>query len=501
MLGYGCGILTSQYGSGTGMWRTPFIVQGLVQLPVALCILLIPDEFLQRPPASDALALEGDSAAAFASSSPSASPTAATTTGTADLSPALKPITPVLAASSGSTSASADSPNSIALAGGAAPSSPGTLVRQRSASVVDNHVPADCTRYDKVLLLLRNHVFVYTVLGLTALFFVVTGIQFWATPYLVLDLGQPVGYVGLAFIVASATGPTCGVLFGGYVVDRNGGYQGTQQAAIALRICLILVAIATSCCILCIFAKTLLLVIAFIWLTLFFGGALVPAATGILLSCVPSQMRNFASACAQMVYNLFGYCLSPLLSGAFMEATGSRAWGFRLVMLWSGFGAIFVFLAWRAAVRKATFPSHTTGGGVRSPPKAAASSSSPAQVGISMPEQQEEEMVTADAAEEGEFGPYPDGPYLVPEAPEEVDVDASAYADEFDVEDDFPNLAAHDAKIQMIYHRGARHSELAVPVLPARQQAKASAGGRSNDQFAAQDLPVIMEINGVVKSV
>jgi hypothetical protein len=311
---------------------------------------------------------------------------------------------------------------------------------------------------------------------------VVTGIQFWATPYLVLDLEQPVGYVGLAFIVASATGPTCGVLFGGYVVDRNGGYQGTQQAAIALRICLILVAIATSCCILCIFAKTLLLVIGFIWLTLFFGGALVPAATGILLSCVPSQMRNFASACAQMVYNLFGYCLSPLLSGAFMEATSSRAWGFRLVMLWSGFGAIFVFLAWRAAVRKATFPSHTTGGGVRSPPKAAApassssSSSSPAQVGIPMPEQQEE-VVTA--AAQGEFGPYPDGP----------DIDASAYADEFDVEDDFPN------------HRGARHSKLAVPVLPAWQQAKAAAGGRSHDQFAAQDLPVIMENNGVVKSV
>jgi hypothetical protein len=554
MVGYGCGILTSQYGSGTvssavsgsfGIWRAPFIVQGLVVLPVALCILLIPDEFLQRPPTSDALALEGDSAAAtFASSSPSASPTAAATTGTADLSPALKPITPVLAA----TSASADSPNTIAMAGGAAPSSPGTMLRQRSTSVVvnglevkkvlrptidqtamhvDKHVPADRTLYDQVLLLLRNHVFVYTVLGLTALFFVVTGIQFWVTPYLVLDLEQPVGYVGLAFIFASATGPTCGVLFGGYIVDRNGGYKGTQQTAIALRICLVFVAIAVSCCILCIFAKTLLLVIAFIWLTLFFGGALVPPATGILMSCVPGKMRNFASACAQMVYNLFGYCLSPLLSGAAMEATGSRAWGFRVVMLWSGFGAIFVFLAWRAAVKKATFPRRTTGGGVRSPPKAAApasssssSSSSPAQVGILMPPlqplsldaakptvsaQQQEEVVTADAAEEGEFGPYPDGSYVAPasEAPEEADVDASAYADEFDdefdVEDDFPNHTAHDVKIQMIYHRGARHSSIAdfSALLPAWLQAKAS--GRSNDQFADQDL--IMENNGVVKSV
>jgi hypothetical protein len=109
-------------------------------------------------------------------------------------------------------------------------------------------------------LLIRNRVFVWTVLGLSALFFVVTGIQFWVTPYLVLgmfrlffshalkgsspcsndgcggcigwlsDLGENVGYVGLAFIFASATGPTVGVLFGGYVVDRAGGYQGRTQA-------------------------------------------------------------------------------------------------------------------------------------------------------------------------------------------------------------------------------------------------------------------------------
>ena len=106
------------------------------------------------------------------------------------------------------------------------------------------------------------------------------------TPYLVIDLEQNVGYVGLAFIFASATGPTCGVLFGGWLVDKFGGYRGRAQAAVALRICCIFVVIALVCCILSLLGKTLVIVILFIWIVLFTGGAIVPPATGILMSCV-----------------------------------------------------------------------------------------------------------------------------------------------------------------------------------------------------------------------
>jgi len=39
----------------------------------------------------------------------------------------------------------------------------------------------------------RNGVYVWTVCALTSLFFVVTGIQFWITPYLVEDVGIDLG--------------------------------------------------------------------------------------------------------------------------------------------------------------------------------------------------------------------------------------------------------------------------------------------------------------------
>lgn len=54
MVGYGCGILTSNYGHGylagsssLGIWRAPFIVEGFFILPLALATLLIPDQYLQ----------------------------------------------------------------------------------------------------------------------------------------------------------------------------------------------------------------------------------------------------------------------------------------------------------------------------------------------------------------------------------------------------------------------------------------------------------------------
>ena len=69
----------------------------------------------------------------------------------------------------------------------------------------------------------RNEIFKWTVLSLSVLFFVVTGIQYWITGYLVEVIGSPRQTVGLAFVMISATAPTGGVLFGGWLIDRLGG--------------------------------------------------------------------------------------------------------------------------------------------------------------------------------------------------------------------------------------------------------------------------------------
>jgi hypothetical protein len=39
---------------------------------------------------------------------------------------------------------------------------------------------------------------------------------------------------------------------------------------------------------------------------LFFGGAIVPGATGLVLSSVPSHLREMSSAMSIFIFNIFG---------------------------------------------------------------------------------------------------------------------------------------------------------------------------------------------------
>lgn len=59
----------------------------------------------------------------------------------------------------------------------------------------------------------------------------------------------------------------------------------------------------------------------FMWLVLFFGGAILPSCSGILVSIVPRRLRPLASALCIVVINLFGYFLSLVLTGLLMDVS------------------------------------------------------------------------------------------------------------------------------------------------------------------------------------
>ena len=64
---------------------------------------------------------------------------------------------------------------------------------------------------------------------MSALYFTVTGVQYWGTKYLLISLHAPLLLVNVLFILCAATGPVLGVFFGGYVVDLFGGYKGYKK--------------------------------------------------------------------------------------------------------------------------------------------------------------------------------------------------------------------------------------------------------------------------------
>jgi hypothetical protein len=96
---------------------------------------------------------------------------------------------------------------------------------------------ADAGLSAQLSLMFSSKLFVNLTLALAGLYFVVTGMQFWITDYMTLDraaggIGAEPGLVVLCFTLASLTAPTSGVLIGGYIVDKRGGYvDETGEAA------------------------------------------------------------------------------------------------------------------------------------------------------------------------------------------------------------------------------------------------------------------------------
>ena len=143
--------------------------------------------------------------------------------------------------------------------------------------------------------------------------------QFWGTAYLQSSLGGTQYQANLLFIFTSATGPTAGVFFGGWLVDHMGGYKGDRSRSRTMKLCACLGLLSCIFGIPATFVKEIYSFTAMLWLMLFFGGSVLPGCTGIAVSVVPRSLRPVSSSVSLVVFNLFGYSLSLILSGSLMQ--------------------------------------------------------------------------------------------------------------------------------------------------------------------------------------
>lgn len=178
---------------------------------------------------------------------------------------------------------------------------------------LDNHIWKDCME------LLQLRVYVCIVLALSALFFVVTGVQFWTTLYLSTNTSDSMYSIHLSYLVVSGTGPILGVFFGGWCIDQCGGYAGATQEAIALQVCVVFGALACAASLPVSFIHNTLYIAFFLWTMLFFGASILPACSGIVISSAPNRLRPLASSVAYTSYNLLGYAASNYVPGLIMN--------------------------------------------------------------------------------------------------------------------------------------------------------------------------------------
>ena len=213
----------------------------------------------------------------------------------------------------------------------------------QSLDEYSNYVQNKAEFLEKLYELFSNRQFLYLMLGQACIYFVVTGLQFWGTDYSIKVLLMEESAVYTYYAATTITGPTLGVLLGGYLSHKAGGYE-TSEAG---YVCAVLGGLG------CLVAIPVPLVSSFgvfmglLWGVLFFGAGMMPCLIGMIIRVVEPQHKALANSVNSIMTNLLGYLPAPLMYGFMCDLTGgdrSNA-GMMLVMYWSLLAEFFVILA------------------------------------------------------------------------------------------------------------------------------------------------------------
>jgi len=117
------------------------------------------------------------------------------------------------------------------------------------------------------------------------MYFISSGIQFWMTSYLIDILDNDPFKVVIIFSIVSITGPLFGVIVGGTFADKYGGYKG-KNILKALKLCSAFGVVSFVFAFPIGYLYSMTYISVLLWAFLFFGAAIVPIGTGIMVSSV-----------------------------------------------------------------------------------------------------------------------------------------------------------------------------------------------------------------------
>ena len=196
---------------------------------------------------------------------------------------------------------------------------------------------------------LSNTLYVTITLGMTSLYFIVTGIQFWITKYLIEILSIDPLIVNIIFSLISITAPLFGVLFGGTISDKYGGYKGKNETK-AIQMCVGFGLVSFVFAFPLGFLFQIVYLSILLWTFLFFGASMIPIGTGVMISSVPKDCQATSSSISQLVFNLFGYFCSPMITGFIMDRFDDEKqgfiWGMRVVFWWAIIALMFFIISY-----------------------------------------------------------------------------------------------------------------------------------------------------------
>ena len=140
----------------------------------------------------------------------------------------------------------------------------------------------DQTFFSSLKMVLTNKYYLLLCASLTGLYYIITGIQYWISDYWIVILKVPETTVFICFAVISITGPVLGVVVGGNVTTCLGGYNSERSLDLTAFFAVFCLGCAAPIC----FMDNFIIVAILLWFLLFFGGAILPCMTGIMLNTV-----------------------------------------------------------------------------------------------------------------------------------------------------------------------------------------------------------------------
>ena len=179
-----------------------------------------------------------------------------------------------------------------------------------------------------------HKVYVLSILSISCLYYAVTGVQYWAGDYMnrILKVHSPQKRL-LYFSIICFTSPTLGVICAGYSVNRlKHGYNNIR----VYNYCFVLSIFTFVTGIISAFMSKVNLFILFTWIAFFFGGAIMPILTGIIITSLPQHLRASGNSLQLFFGTLLGYLPAPYIYGAledYFDDGGKKSYFSNMVVL------------------------------------------------------------------------------------------------------------------------------------------------------------------------
>jgi MFS family permease len=217
------------------------------------------------------------------------------------------------------------------------------IIRKSDEEVLNSSQIENLQYWEKIKVLMDYKVFIYSMLSMSILIYIITGVQYWVSDYLDAILGIKSQKDRLfLFTIACFTAPVLGVLIGTEIK-----YKYCQQSMRkSLVFCSLLGILASICSIPVPITLSLFYFIIFMWLVLFFGAGIVPVLTSIIINAVPEEHMASANSMTNLLTNALGYLPAPYVYGILSDISGDLGvLGMKVTMWISIPGMIFLCLA------------------------------------------------------------------------------------------------------------------------------------------------------------